>query len=79
MESQIRNRYTVIVYYDQEDARYYATIPTLDLMTQAFDVEQAFERADELIAGHLLTMEQLGEPVPVEDQPVHVRQLAGVA
>lgn len=69
--------YTVVVHFDPEDDIYYATIPTLGIVTQGESYNEAFLMAEDAITGWLHVARKHGEPVPVEeDRPVQVRRLA---
>lgn len=72
----IRHQYSVIVTYDREDDIYLASVPTLGFVTEGTSYEDAFAMAEEAIAGRLQTMAAHGQPIPVEDHPVQVRQIA---
>lgn len=63
-------RYTVVLDRDETDQMYAVTVPALPgCVTQGARVEQALERTREAIAGHVATLRDLGEPVPVETPP----------
>lgn len=69
------HRYSVIVSYDPDSETYIADVPTLGIGTYGFSPEHAFEMAEEAISLWVETAEEDGEPIPVEDQPIQVRQV----
>lgn len=69
--------YIVIVLHSAEDDVYHAHIPTLGIVTQGDSVEEAFWMAQDAISLWLKTAREDGVPIPVEDQPVEVRRIAG--
>ena len=69
--------YTVIVNHSVEDDVYYAHIPTLGIVTQGESVDEAFWMAEDAIALWLKTAREDGLPIPVEDELVEVRRIAG--
>ncbi len=61
-------RYTVLV--SREDDAYVVRVPSLPgCFTQGPSLDAALARASEAISGHVATLRELGEPVPVEDVP----------
>lgn len=61
-------RYTVVV--TPEDGRFVVRVPALPgCFSQGRTVDQALARAQEAIAGHVASLRDLGEPVPIEDRP----------
>jgi len=76
MESGVRQYYSVIVHYDAEDNVYYADVPTLGFVTQGDSYDDAFAMAEDAIIGRLEVMRETGQPIPVEDHPFEVRQIA---
>lgn len=70
------HQYSVIVTYDPDSGLYLADVPALGFITEGFSVEHAFEMAEEAIAGRLETMSAHGQPIPVEEHPAQVRQVA---
>lgn len=63
-------RYTVLLYPEPEDGGYSVLVPSLPgCVTQGETVEEALARAREAIAGHVATLEELGEDVPEEELP----------
>ena len=57
--------YTVILEYDPDVEAYAVTVPALPGCTsQGATIEEALANAKEAIAGHVASLEQIGEPVP---------------
>lgn len=71
-----QHQYSVIVTYDPESDLYLADVPALGFVTEGFSIEHAFEMAEEAIAGRLETMAAHGQPIPVEEHPAQVCQVA---
>lgn len=71
-----QHRYSVIVTYDAESGTYLADVPALDLMTYGFSVDHAFDMAEEAISLRVESAIEDGEPLPVEEHPAYVRQVA---
>jgi predicted RNase H-like HicB family nuclease len=66
-------RFTVVLQWDPETEVYGVTVPVLPgCFTVGATVEEAMERAREAIEGHVATQVELGEEVPVEQEPVIV-------
>ncbi|MHB1135099.1 MAG: type II toxin-antitoxin system HicB family antitoxin [Chloroflexota bacterium] len=60
-------KYTVILEFDAEAGAYAVTVPALPGCTsEGRTVEEALANAQEAIAGHIATLESIGEPVPEE-------------
>jgi predicted RNase H-like HicB family nuclease len=70
-----QHQYSVIVTYDPDSNLYLADVPALGFITEGFSAEHAFEMAGEAISGRLETMAAHGQPIPVEEHPIEVRQL----
>ena len=69
-------RYTVVVNYDADDDVYYATIPTLGIITQGESYEEAFWMAGDAINGWVADAQAHGDPIPAEDEDmVQVRRM----
>lgn len=63
-------RYTVPVEFDAEGPGYVVSVPALPgCFTQGKTLDEALLRAREAISGHVATLRDLGEPVPVETAP----------
>ena len=63
-------RYTILLEYDADGHGYVVSVPTLPgCFSQGSTVPEAIERAREAIAGHILALAELGEPVPDEQVP----------
>jgi predicted RNase H-like HicB family nuclease len=61
--------YTVVLEYDPEAPGYSVRVPALvGCYSQGQTVEEALVNVREAIAGHILAMEQIGVPVPLEDR-----------
>lgn len=68
--------YTVVVNYDPDDEIYYATIPTLGIVTQGDSQDEAFWMAEDAIAGWLQVAAKRGTPIRIEsERPVEVRKV----
>ena len=66
-------RFTVVLQWDPETEVYGVTVPVLPgCFTVGATVPEAMERAREAIEGHVATLIELGEEVPVEQEPVIV-------
>lgn len=62
-------RYTVILEYDPEAQCYAVTVPALPGCTsQGVTIEESLANAKEAIAGHVASLQQLGEPIPEESE-----------
>ncbi len=62
-------RYTIILEPDVEEGGYTVLVPALPgCVTQGETVEQCIERAKEVIAGYIESLEAHGEPVPEETE-----------
>ncbi len=68
-------RYSVIVTWDAESESWLANVPTLGVMTFGATVDEAFEMAEDAIAGRLESLSAQHLPIPVEDHPAEVRSL----
>ena len=65
------NRYTIPV--SHEDDAFVVRVPALPgCFIQGRTVDEALARAREAIAGHLAALRGLGEPTPVETEPLIV-------
>ncbi|MBE3586231.1 type II toxin-antitoxin system HicB family antitoxin [Desulfofundulus thermocisternus] len=61
-------RYKVILEWDEEGKGYVVSVPALPgCFTQGDTVEEALERAQEAIAGHLAALVQEGLSFPIKD------------
>jgi antitoxin HicB len=61
--------YTVVLEYDPGAPGYSVRVPALiGCYSQGQTVEEALVNAREAIAGHILALEQIGAPVPLEDR-----------
>lgn len=70
-------RYTVLLERGETEDVWVATVPTLPgCVTQGATVDEALERAQEAVAGHVEALVELGEPVPVEAAPPIVANVA---
>ena len=66
-------RFTVVLQWDPETEAYGVTVPVLPgCFTAGTTVPEALERAREAIEGHVAALIDLGEEVPVEQDPVIV-------
>lgn len=66
-------RYTVVLQWDPETEVYGVSVPALPgCFTIGATVPEAMDRAKEAIQGHVATLIDLGEEVPVENEPVIV-------
>lgn len=66
-------RYTVVLYPDAEDGGYTVLVPLLPgCITEGDTLDEAMANAREAIAGHVATLEELGEDVPEEELPAVV-------
>jgi predicted RNase H-like HicB family nuclease len=64
-------RYTVVI--SQEDNAFVVRGPALPgCFTQGGTADEALLRAKEAIAGHVAALRDLGEPVPIEADPLIV-------
>jgi antitoxin HicB len=60
-------RYHVVLHRDDEEGVWWLTVPALPgCFTQGSSVEETLERAGEAIAGHLETLQELGQSAPLE-------------
>jgi len=60
-------RYTVILEYDPDAQAYAVTVPALPGCTsQGATIEEALANAKEAIAGHVASLEEIGESIPEE-------------
>jgi predicted RNase H-like HicB family nuclease len=60
-------RYTVLLFREPGEGGYSVIVPALPgCVTQGETVEEALANAREAVAGHVTTLEQLGEDVPEE-------------
>lgn len=70
---------------DSDDELYIVTVPALPgCFSQGRSIDEALDRAREAIEGHIATLVDVGEPVPVEAEPprlfsVHVSAPATAA
>ncbi|MBI4319531.1 MAG: type II toxin-antitoxin system HicB family antitoxin [Chloroflexi bacterium] len=61
--------YTIVLIPEPEEGGYSVIVPTLPgCVTQGETVEEAIAMAQDAIAGWIAVAEELGEPVPEEDQ-----------
>lgn len=61
-------RFKVILEWDEETKVYAVTVPQLPgCVTQGKTREEALERIQEAIAGHIEALKLIGEPVPQGD------------
>lgn len=63
-------RYTVVIEPTREPEHpgwYYAHVPALDLTTHGEGVQGALEAAQDLIAGWIAELREVGKAVPIED------------
>lgn len=61
-------QYAVLLTQDPETGWWVVTVPSLPgCFTQGATTEEALERAEEAIAGHVEALEARGYPVPVDD------------
>ncbi len=59
--------YTVIIIPDEEEGGYIASVPALPgCHTQGETLEEAISNAREAIEGYLLSLKDLGRPIPEE-------------
>jgi predicted RNase H-like HicB family nuclease len=66
-------RFTVVLHWDPETEVVGVTVPVLPgCFTVGATVDEAMEWAREAIEGHVATLIELGEEVPVEQEPVIV-------
>lgn len=64
----MQRRFKVILTWDNETQVYVVTVPALPgCVTQGKDREEALERAQEAITGHIEALKLIGEPVPQGD------------
>jgi predicted RNase H-like HicB family nuclease len=68
-------QYSVIVMWDAESESWLANVPTLEIMTFGATADEAFEMAENAIAGRLEALTAQHLPIPVEDHPAEVRSL----
>ena len=76
VSTQSRHGFSVVVSHDTCTNSYIADVPTLGLGTYGFSRDHAFEMAEEAISLWIETAQEDGVPIPVEDHPVEVRQVA---
>ncbi|CCF86100.1 type II toxin-antitoxin system HicB family antitoxin [Nitrolancea hollandica] len=61
-------QYAVLLTQDPETGWWVVTVPSLPgCFTQGATRQEALERAEEAIAGHVAALEARGYPVPVDD------------
>lgn len=66
-------RYTVVLEFDQDANAYSVVVPALPGCTSMGDtVDQALANAKEAIAGHVASLEELGQPIPEEPEQAMV-------
>jgi antitoxin HicB len=63
--------YTIVLEYDAQVHAYSVSVPLLrGCYTQGDTVEEAIANAREAISGHIAALEQIGAPVPEEQDDV---------
>jgi len=61
-------KFKVILSWDNETQVYVVTVPALPgCVTQGKDREEALERVQEAITGHIEALKMIGQPVPQGD------------
>lgn len=66
----MKRRYTVVLLPDTEEGGYVVTVPALPgCVTQAETVDEALERANEVIQLYLAEAEARDEYIPIESVP----------
>lgn len=63
-------RYTVLLFHDAGEDVYTALVPILPgCVSQGPTVQEAVNRAHEAIAGHVLSLAEAGDEIPIESEP----------
>ncbi|MHB1043096.1 MAG: type II toxin-antitoxin system HicB family antitoxin [Eubacteriales bacterium] len=64
----MQRRFKVVMTWDNETQVYVVTVPALPgCITQGKDREEALERIQEAITGHIEALKMIGQPVPQGD------------
>jgi antitoxin HicB len=67
-------QYTVLVEWDPEASAYSVVVPALPGCTSQGDtLDDALKNAREAIAGHIVTLRDLGMPIPEDRAPQAIR------
>jgi predicted RNase H-like HicB family nuclease len=70
----MQRRFKVILEWNEDGGGYTVTVPALPgCITQGDTVEEALERAQEAIEGHIEALKLVGKPVPEGD--VHIAEV----
>jgi predicted RNase H-like HicB family nuclease len=74
MKIPVQRRFKVILEWNEDDGGHTVTVPTLPgCITEGDTVDQALERAQKAIEGHIEALKLVGKPAPEGD--VHIAEV----